>query len=61
MGTKTISITEEAYEILYEIINARNALAHVYDKTRFEEIYKKLFEYLPIIKETTKVIKGQNN
>ena len=54
-------IDEKIYKILYEIINARNTLAHVYDKTRFEEIYKKLFEYLPIIKETTKVIKGQNN
>ena len=47
-------IDEKTYNLLYEIINARNSLAHIYDKNKFEEIYKKIFGYLPVIKEVLK-------
>ncbi len=39
-------INEEIYKILFEMIEARNKLSHLYDKKSFEEIYIRLKDFL---------------
>lgn len=35
-------VDNDCYQILFEIIEARNKLAHLYDEKKFEEIYVRL-------------------
>ena len=53
-------ISEEEYKVLFEMIDSRNKLAHIYNKSQFEETHKKIFSYLPYMKNVRKIIKTQN-
>lgn len=39
------------YQILFEVIEARNKLAHLYDEKKFEEIYVRLKTFLSAFKK----------
>ena len=49
-------LTEDEYEILFEMINDRNRLSHIYKEDYFLEIHEKLKDYLIIMKKTAMVI-----
>ncbi|MCK5456482.1 MAG: HI0074 family nucleotidyltransferase substrate-binding subunit [Melioribacteraceae bacterium] len=53
-------IAEEEYEVLFEMINDRNRLSHIYKEGYFLEIHKKLINYLIIMKKLKNVISESN-
>ncbi|KAA3601414.1 MAG: DUF86 domain-containing protein [Calditrichaeota bacterium] len=55
---QTGSIDEETCESLFEMINDRNRLSHIYENDIFNEIYKKLPIYLEILKSISTIIKN---
>ncbi len=52
------SINEETCESLFEMINDRNRLSHIYENDIFNEIYKKLPTYLKLLKSISTIIKN---
>jgi len=53
-------ITEEEYETLFEMINDRNRLSHIYKEDYFLEIHEKLNNYLVILKKVITIISASN-
>ncbi|MBI2996471.1 MAG: nucleotidyltransferase substrate binding protein [Candidatus Melainabacteria bacterium] len=51
-------INDKIYETLFEMIEARNKLSHIYDQKQFEEIYSKLPDFLKILKNLVEKLKS---
>ena len=49
-------IDKNEYELLFEMINDRNRLSHIYKEEYFVEIHNKLNKYLSIIRKTIGII-----
>ena len=54
-----IAYTEaQNYEVLIEMVNDRNRLSHAYNEEQFNEIYRRLHEYLKLMQKIVKKFKG---
>ncbi len=49
-------IKSDEFEILYDMIEDRNILSHIYREEDFLEIHSRLEKYLPIMKKVIKII-----
>ena len=56
---RTQYANEKNYEILIEMINDRNRLSHIYNEEQFNEIYRRISEYLQLMRLIVNEMKSQ--
>ncbi len=52
-------IDEKTYTVLFNMLEDRNRLSHIYDKISFDSIHKKLDEYLEVTGKVLYIIENE--